>query len=154
VTTKLYKLIATFFGAGYFPKAPGTAGAILAFIISCLFIYFDFNASNIHLIHLVLIFISLFLGVYVTKALEKEWGHDPSKIVIDEALGIWVTFLLVSPSYLNFFIGLILFRFFDILKPLGIKYFDNKNTASSVMLDDLLAGIYANICLQIIIKFI
>jgi phosphatidylglycerophosphatase A len=151
---KVSKFIATFFGAGYSPFAPGTAGAIVAFMISCGFIYFNLSEPTILYAHIGLSIFCIIIGIIATKNLEKVWGHDPSKIVIDEAIGIWITFLFISPSYLNFFIGLLLFRFFDILKPLGIKYFDKMNTPASVIFDDVLAGIYANISLVLILKYV
>ena len=84
----------------------------------------------------------------------SEWGKDPSRVVIDEAHGYWLTLLFIPPSITNLLIALILFRVFDISKPFGIKYFDRQPTALSVMLDDSLAGIYAGLTSLAIIHYI
>ena len=150
---KLAKIIATSFGFGYVPVAPGTFGALFALGISCLMIYLGMNPQEIFLIHTILIFLGYTLGVWATSVLENEWGHDPSKIVMDESIGTWITYLFITPNYYHYILGFILFRIFDIWKPIGVKYFDSKNTASSVMLDDVIAGIYAAIVLFLILKF-
>jgi len=103
--------------------------------------------------HIVLIITSYYLGVYACKKLENEWGQDPSKVVIDETLGFWISILFLPINIYIFIAGFILFRFFDILKPLGIRKIDLMHTHHSVMLDDVLAGIYANIVLQIYVFY-
>ncbi|PJA08607.1 MAG: phosphatidylglycerophosphatase A, partial [Flavobacteriales bacterium CG_4_10_14_0_2_um_filter_32_8] len=75
-------------------------------------------------------------------------------IVIDEVIGMWITMLFVPLTWLTILIGFILFRFFDILKPLGIKKMENFNGGLGVMADDMLAGIYSNILLLIIVRFL
>lgn len=150
----MHKLIATFFGAGYAPIAPGTVGAIFACVISVLLSYFISDLTQYTILHIVLVLLGYVLGVWACNALAPEWGDDPSRVVMDEAIGFWITILFVSPTVVNLIIGLVLFRIFDIAKPLGIRTIDQKvKGGHGVMLDDVVAGIYGNICLQAIIYF-
>ena len=80
---------------------------------------------------------------------EKDWGHDAGKIVIDEVVGMWITLWLVPKSLMLYAIGFVLFRVFDILKPLGVRQSQKLPGGWGVMVDDLLAGVYANLILQL-----
>ncbi len=93
------------------------------------------------------------LGVWSTNELESEWGKDPSKVVVDELIGVWIAVLWIPVETHWLILGFILFRFFDIAKPLGIRRLENIKGGWGVMLDDVGAGIYANIVLQIIVYF-
>ncbi|CAG0909019.1 unnamed protein product, partial [Cyprideis torosa] len=93
---------------------------------------------DILLIGLILIFTAL--GTWACKIVLKEWGHDPSKIVMDETIGVWITLLFIPFNHWYIWLGFGLFRLFDIWKPLGIRTIDDKmQSAFSVMLDDILA---------------
>ena len=95
------------------------------------------------------------IGVYSTQKVTPEWGDDPSKVVVDEFVGILVTMLFVPVTHLNLWMAFALFRFFDILKPLGIRTVDKKlKSAWGVMLDDVLAGVYACGVLHLIISIL
>ena len=151
----LYKTLATGFGSGYSPNAPGTMGAL----VGCLLLW----GANIlvmdapiefHLILAIVIVITTLLGAFVTRQLEPEWGEDPSKVVIDEIVGVWITLLFIPITGPNLLIGFCLFRLFDIWKPLGIRRLEAIPNGWGVMLDDVAAGIYANLCLQLGIFFI
>ncbi len=143
------KLIATFFGLGYAPFAPGTFGALGGFGISYVLIYGTILPyAQIQLLHGFLIVLTYFAGVYACKVLQPHWGNDPSRVVIDEALGFWVSFFAL-PFTLFYLVGaLLLFRIFDIAKPFGIRRIDRWHTPHAVMLDDVAAGICANLVLQ------
>ncbi len=149
----LHKIIATFFGTGYSPFAPGTAGALLAAGFFVLFNHYQIIINN-PLVLVLVILVTALVGIYSTNQLSAEWGKDPSKVVIDEAVGMWITMVLVPFSYLNLIIGFTLFRLFDIFKPLGIRNLEKLNGGLGVMADDVLAGIYANLVLQLILLFI
>jgi len=147
------KTIGTSFGFGYLPVAPGTFGALFGVIIY--YILHHFVPESINPILLVLIVIFTALGTWATRVVLKDWGHDPSKIVMDETIGVWITLLFIPFNHWYIWLAFGLFRLFDIWKPLGIRTIDEKmNTAFSVMLDDIVAGIYAAIVLQGIIYFI
>lgn len=139
----LYKIIATGFGSGYSPIAPGTAGAILAtvlwYLISTLVSPLFLTLSTG-----ILIIVFTILGVWSANKLEPVWGEDPSKIVVDEMVGVWIPLLVADPSkYYYPLIAFVLFRFFDILKPLGIRKMESLKGGVGVMMDDILAGIYS-----------
>jgi len=148
-------MIATTFGAGYSPFAPGTAGAI----VGCAFIwvfekYELLSTYDDAIIFAILTALVTLLGVFVTNKLSSDWGKDPSKVVIDELIGVWIAMIFVPFTWVNLLIAFVLFRFFDIAKPLGVRKMENLKGGVGVMMDDVLAGIYANIVLQVIIYFI
>lgn len=152
-----WKIFATGFGAGYSPIAPGTMGALVGvlFLIPELFrlTWHHLPTPIIDPWYLVLIFSFFFIGVKATNELESEWGHDPQRIVIDEIVGMWITMIAVNDTLSTLFAGFILFRIFDIWKPLGIRKAEKLKGGWGVMTDDVLAGVYANIVLQILIYF-
>ena len=151
----IYKIFATALGSGYSPVAPGTAGAIVGCIALWLLEKYGLiSTTTSPLLFIGLIVITTVLGIIAADQLEKEWGKDAQKIVIDEVIGMWITMMFVPFTWLNVLIGFILFRFFDIAKPLGVRKMENLGGGLGVMADDMLAGIYANIVLQIIIYFI
>ena len=150
----VHKGIGTFFGSGYFPKGPGTAGAALAtgiwYLLYCGNINWTIDKINIQIG--VIIFATL-VGTWSTKALQKEWGKDPSKIVIDEAIGVWISLCYVPCQWQYVLAAFLLFRFFDILKPLGIKSMENIGGAFGVILDDILAGVYARLVMCVLVYY-
>jgi len=139
-------IIATGFGSGYFPIAPGTAGAVLATVIWLgLSLVFPFY----HLLITTALLIILFtiLGVWSGGIMETCWGKDPSKVVIDEMVGVWIPLLAVNNEnkrYVYYALGaLLLFRLFDIFKPLGIRKMEAIGGGWGIMLDDIAAGLYS-----------
>jgi len=98
-----------------------------------------------------MILLTTAIGVWCADRLPSSWAHDDQRIVIDEVVGVWVTMLFIPLSITNLLIGFVLFRIFDIAKPLGIRKVDQMGGSLSVMVDDLLAGIYANMVFQVLI---
>lgn len=148
-----WKILATSGGVGFAPVAPGTAGAIIASAVAFILqSYTDFNTFQV--VNIALIVFFTILGIIATNKLESEWGKDPGKIVIDESVGQWITYIMVPFGLMNILIGLALFRIFDIWKPLGIRKLEKLKGGYGVMSDDILAGIYANIVLQLLVKFV
>lgn len=146
---KLHKLIATVFGIGYVEKGGGTIAAAVCCIIWLLIPAGDFtNSWQV----LLTIAISV-LGVWSGNVVEAMWGKDSNKIVIDEFAGMMITLLFIPVQFKFVLVGLVLFRFFDIAKPLFIKKMELLPEGWGVMADDVLAGLYANILLQIIVFF-
>ena len=99
-----------------------------------------------------LVIVSTILGTWATAQLQPYWGEDPSRVVIDEMAGVWIPLSLLTPltaqdevkdAWWWALVALVLFRFFDMVKPLGIKKLDNRQGAFYVMADDLLGGFYA-----------
>ncbi|MCD6091022.1 MAG: phosphatidylglycerophosphatase A [Bacteroidales bacterium] len=152
---RIHKLIATGLGTGYAPLAPGTAGAALGIVIFYLlnlgFTQMKLNEPIILVSNLVVILIVMLLGVFSIKKVHQIWEHDAQKIVIDEVIGVWIAVFALPFQWQFYLAAFVLFRFFDILKPLYIRKLDNLKTDWSVMLDDVLAGVYANLILQLIV---
>ena len=146
---KLHKLIATVFGIGYVEKGGGTLAAAVCCIVWLLIPSSNFTNS---LQVLLTIAISV-LGVWSGNVVEAMWGKDSNKIVIDEVAGMMITLLFIPVQFKFVLAGLVLFRFFDIAKPLFIKKMELLPEGWGVMADDVLAGLYANILLQIIVFF-
>lgn len=151
----IHKNIVTFFGVGYFPKAPGTAGAFVATLvfvgIQLLNVNLTLDFWQLQLLFGILTIGTTISGNYSINKLENALPHDASIIVIDEVIGVWIALLLIPFSWLNYTLAFILFRVFDIFKPFLIKRIDKLKSNWSIMLDDIVAGIYANIVLQIFI---
>jgi len=89
------------------------------------------------------------LGTWATAKLMPYWGSDPSRVVVDEMVGVWIP-LLAANNWWQALLALLLFRLFDIVKPLGIKSLDRREGAFWVMADDIAAGIYAGVVLLVI----
>ena len=151
----LSKLIVTALGTGYAPKAPGTAGSIFAGFLLYAFNYLLLKSlgdgSLIILLNSVLIIFTFFIGGYAIKKVHSVWEHDSGKIVIDEVIGVFITLVAAPLDWRYYVLGVVLFRVFDIWKPLYIRRFDNMQSDWSVMWDDVLAGIYSFIVLELII---
>ena len=139
---KVAKIIATYFGLGLSPKAPGTVGSLgtLPLVAAAAFAAF-------------------FIGVWATHQLIKnQVNKDPSMVVIDEVAGQSLTFALVGNYLIGnwnlwyvYLIGFALFRLFDIVKMGPVKWADSKlKNAWGVMLDDMFAGCLAAVILLII----
>lgn len=143
----VYKALASFFGIGY-AKGSGT----IASILTCLIIY-AVNSQNVikvqnHILSLILI---TGIGIWCAYKLEPVWGKDSPKIVIDEVAGTLVSMAGIPVNPMNLMLALVIFRYFDIYKPLGINRLDKINSAWAVMADDLLAGFYTLILMYTII---
>lgn len=154
---KLNKLIASGLGTGYSPIAPGTVGSLLG-VLMCYGV--NLVMINNDLIRLIILVLNLFaiiciliIGVRSIKLLHHNWIHDSPKIVIDEILGVWVAAFALPFHWQYYLYAFVLFRFFDIVKPFFIRRIDRLTNSWSVMLDDIIAGIYANIVLQILIYY-
>ncbi|MBK8194625.1 MAG: phosphatidylglycerophosphatase A [Lewinellaceae bacterium] len=143
-----YKLIANGFGSGLLPLAPGTWGSAVA----CLFVWpLMWVAPPVaYLILTVLIVVFSWLCVKAVDLFEPEWGKDPGKVVADEMVGMWLTLVGLPLNLVNIGLGFALFRFFDIAKPMGIRRMEAIPGGWGVVLDDVMAGVYANILLQVL----
>ncbi len=142
-------LVGTGFGSGFWPWGPGTAGSVFATVV-WFFLGLWLPALQLSVVTLVLAFVFTILGTWATKRLQPYWGEDPSRVVVDEMVGVWIPLVVVGPcDWVWALVALVLFRFFDIVKPLGIKKLDRKEGAFWVMGDDILGGIYALIVLVV-----
>jgi phosphatidylglycerophosphatase A len=152
--TSAYKWIATAGGAGYCPVAPGTAGALVG--VGLWLIQLQITNYELRLgVALAVIALGWWIGVRAADALEPLWGKDPSRVVIDEVVGVWISLLAVPDAPLVQMWGyvagaFVLFRFFDIVKPLGVRRMERLRGGIGVMADDVLAGVYGFIVLLLV----
>ena len=141
-------IIASGFGSGFSPFAPGTAGALVAVIIwTVLFYVIPFNILLVVTSLLIVLFTAA--GIWSADKLESDWVKDPSKVVVDEMVGVWIALLAVPVGNVWYILfAFLLFRFFDIFKPLGIRKMEQLEGGIGVMADDILAGIYSFLLLM------
>jgi phosphatidylglycerophosphatase A len=138
------------FGSGYFPKAPGTAGTLAA-------IPLFLGLSLLSPLTYALVTLGcLLVGIYLCQRTSKALGvEDHPAIVWDEFVGLFITMLFAPVNVLTVVLGFVFFRFFDILKPWPVSVIDTRLKGGlGVMLDDVIAGAYALLCLQICIWLI
>ena len=145
----MFKLIAAVLGIGYV-KGGGTVAAVAC----CLALYLSRSSgATVHPWPAALLTVGLLaIGTLAAQRVEPLWGKDSYRVVIDEVAGMWITMLFVPISAPSLLVGLVLFRFFDIVKPLYIRRMEQLPGGVGVMMDDVLAGIYANLLLQIGLK--
>ena len=147
---KFHQLISTCLGIGYTPKGGGTIAAL----VCCIAWYFAWTGGNEHFWEQASVTALLFaIGVWSANKVEDKWGVDSSKVVIDEVAGMCLTLLFIPVRWQYLAIGLALFRFFDIAKPLYIRKMEQLDGGWGVMMDDMLAGLYSNLVLQVIVLF-
>jgi phosphatidylglycerophosphatase A len=142
-------LLATGFGVGYSPIAPGTLGTLVALPIYYFLSEIPFPLYEITLVGF------FFLSVWISENAERFFGQkDDQRIVIDEIMGFLIAMLWVPKTVPFIIIGFFLFRFFDILKPFPIRRLEKRLKGGyGVVLDDVVAGVYANIILHVISYF-
>ena len=136
-------IIGTGFGSGFWPWGPGTAGALTGMLIWYA-LSLMLNSTLLFAVTLSCIVVFTIAGTWAVRRLSPFWGSDPQKVVIDEMVGVWVPLLAVPASDIWLALAsFVLFRLFDILKPLGIRTLDRRKGAFYVMADDILAGVYS-----------
>lgn len=144
------------FYIGYVPFASGTFGSLFGIL------FFLINGFSDLQILIPVILGCFILGIITSGIMMKRFGDDPSEVVIDEVIGMWITvlvFFVLDPNVgtlnlIHFIILFMSFRFFDIFKIQPAKYFDDLDTAFGVMMDDVIAGVYGGITAFLLIKLI
>lgn len=144
VTQTLARVIATVGGLGYLPVAPGTFGslaAVLAFL--CFPTYlppFWFTAA---------LLVSTLIAVWAAQRLAQAGENDdPSEVIIDEVVGMAVTMAYLPLNAFTLAAGFVLFRMFDIVKPFPVRQVEKLHGGWGIVLDDMMAGVYANLLLR------
>lgn len=138
------------FGSGLAPKAPGTFGTLAAIPV------FYLMQSLPMASYLLLTVVFFFLGIwFCQKTVDWLQQDDPSAIVWDEIVGFLITMIAAPSGWLWILLGFVLFRVFDILKPWPVSLADKRlHGGFGVMLDDVIAGLYALLILQLIAYFV
>jgi phosphatidylglycerophosphatase A len=142
--------MATSLGIGYIGKGGGTVAAAVAALCWYLVLAGRHQPGYGPLIFTIAITL---LGVWSGNEVEPYWGKDDKKVVIDEVAGMCISLLFLPVNWKYVLAGLILFRFFDIRKPLLIRRLEVLPGGWGVMFDDVLAGIYSNLILQVVLYF-
>ena len=140
------QFLALGFGSGLAPKAPGTFGTLAAIPV-----YLLLSLLSAPLFALVVLFLTI-SGFYICgKAAEDVGVHDHPAIVWDEFVGFFITMFMIPVSWQSILVGFVLFRFFDIVKPWPISFIDKKVAGGfGIMIDDVIAGFFALIIMQLI----
>ncbi len=141
-------IIATCFGAGYSPLAPGTVGAAVGLLPVLILAGWPW-------IYGLVAALLFFVGVWASGVAEEAFGqHDSPRIVVDEAASIMVTFMGLALTPMTLLIGFVLNRLLDIVKPFPAYGAQSAKAGWGIMLDDLVAGIYGNLLLRLILAVV
>ncbi len=151
--------LCTGFYSGFMPFAPGTWGAVAATLLWLVgFRLFDFQTLQV--VTAVCIVAFTLVSIQPISRLEKFWGEDPKRVVIDEVVGVWICLLCVpfepwcsTRFWIYVAMAFALFRLFDIFKPLGIRKMESLPGGWGVMMDDILSGIYGLIVMMVCRQF-
>jgi phosphatidylglycerophosphatase A len=146
VLSPIIRVFASGLFSGYVPVASGTFGALVGLLF---YLIPSFERPEIILSASLFVFI---FGSLAAGRMEKIYGHDPSIVTIDEVLGMWISLLFLPKAFLVVAGAFFLFRVFDIFKPWPARFFDRMQGGWNIMLDDVVAGIYANLVLQVAIR--
>ena len=143
----IHKMLSTGLGIGYIGKGAGTVAALF----TCIFWYISWSGFLLYPLWpaVIITLLVCIIGVWSSDRVEVLWGKDSSRVVIDEVAGMCIALLFVPITLSNVCIAFLLFRFFDIAKPFYIRRLENLKGGWGVMADDALAGIYANLVMQI-----
>lgn len=145
----LFTFLASLLGVGFIPFAPGTFGSLFAAGVYLLMPKSLFTGQGWYWLGGGLLLLSG-LAVWLSGKAEKTLGHDSPAIVIDEFCGYFVAVLLLPKSLLLAVYAIVLFRVFDIAKPFPINLSQRLPRGWGIVTDDLIAGVYANLTIQLI----
>lgn len=144
--SRLALFVATAGYAGFAPVAPGTAGSVVGLALYVVIRWFDSATLETGAI-----VVSLIVGIWAAGVVEKQLGKDPGPVVIDEVHGMLVTVAFLGVTPLGAFLGFILFRVYDVIKPYPAGRLEHLHGGPGIMLDDLVAGLYSQLTLRLLI---
>ena len=148
--TRIAVFIATAGYSGYFPIAPGTVGSAVGLLVYGLAWLVRSPVPAVAEVPLILCLFAA--GVWAATTAERYFGGiDPGPIVVDEVVGMLITLAFIPVSASGAFVGFILFRVFDVVKPYPARRLESLHGGLGVMSDDAMAAIYANLCLRLLI---
>ena len=147
MSDKIVRLLSTFFYLGNFPVAPGTLASFAGMLIAV-------TLSSFFWTYIILTAVIVFLGFKVTGRMEKILKKkDPSCVVIDEVAGILISFFCLPLTPTILIVTFFLFRAFDMFKIYPVNKFEAMEGATGIMMDDLVAGVYTNLVMQLAIRW-
>ena len=142
-------MLATGFGTGYAPIASGTFGSLPGLLFIALLAPLGWPVALAGTLVVTLV------GIWAADRAARSWGQtDPGRVVIDEIAGQMVTLLFLPITPWTLIAGFLLFRLFDIVKPPPARQFEKLHGGVGIMADDLMAGVYANLVLQLVLRFL
>ncbi len=143
MSKKIIRIISTFFGFGYFPFAPGTFGSVGGLLIYLL-------VAQSQALYQIATALILILGFAVCLKAEKVFQmQDPPQVVIDEVAGMLISLMFLPKTWPVILCAFILFRGFDTIKIWPTDKLEKVPHGAGIMLDDVMAGVYTNIALQL-----
>lgn len=137
------KILSTCFGISFFPVAPGTFTSVVA-----VFCYYFLPALHNPLLLFSLVLLCSGVGIWAGGVMEEQYGNDPSIVTIDELAGQWLALVALPEGALPLLLSLAFFRLFDIAKPGPVDALQRLPGGWGIMLDDLLAGLFANLSVR------
>lgn len=143
----VHKIISSGFGIGYLGKGSGTVAAAV-----CCILWYLFRLDLYFTLSIVATLAIIIIGIWSSNEVELLWGHDSARVVIDEIAGMAIAMIALPLNWKYFVTAFVLFRFFDIVKPLYIRKMELFPGGWGVMMDDVLAGIYALLLVQLMVR--
>lgn len=144
---ELQRSIASVLGIGYMGKGGGTVTA--AVVVLLWWLLGEPWSSALAVLSVLLLIV---IGGWSAAKVERGWGPDSERVVVDELVGMALALFFLPHHWLAGLLAFVLFRFFDIVKPLGIRAMERLPGGYGVMADDVLAGLYANLAMQLIVR--
>ncbi|MBK7378237.1 MAG: phosphatidylglycerophosphatase A [Ignavibacteriales bacterium] len=136
------------FYTGYIPIASGSFASLMALLI-----YFIPGFEN-YFIHIPLILIFIFYGIFIGNKFEKKFGKDPAECTIDEVVGMWISLLFLPKSLFLSLIAFLIWRILDIVKPAPARNVEKLKGGVGIMADDIIASTYTLIIMQLLVLII
>lgn len=133
---------------GYIPIASGTFGSLIGLVV-----YLIPGVEQIYIL-IPLIVVFFFWGISLGNQFEIAYGKDPSQCTIDEVVGMWITLIMVPKTITNLIIAFFVWRIFDIIKPSPARELEKLRGGLGIMIDDVVAGLYALVVVHILIYLI
>ena len=145
--TNLGLFLATCGYVGHVPVAPGTAGSLVG--VAVFYLLRTWGGSSAEAVAIVGIFA---IGVWASGVAERHWQRtDPGPVVIDEVVGTLITLLWLPLTGLGVFVGFVVFRVLDVVKPWPAAQFESLHGGLGVMADDAMAGVYGHLLMRLLI---
>jgi phosphatidylglycerophosphatase A len=144
-------LIGTWFGCGFAPVAPGTAGSLAAVLIAIALHYYGFGRGTL----LALTAILLAPGIWAAGVVEKQTQHpDPQIVVVDEVLGQWITLAGAATfNWKTWLAAFAAFRLLDVWKPAPVRQLERLPGGWGIVADDVMAGLYGALAIFVLDRF-